>query len=110
MAIPAYCNIDIIQNSQNQIFSAIMAKVNYLKKGDNNQNISQQQKQELKTLSWQIAKYSRIDYNQKTSVCNVILDYDKYEFKISMLQNNSFLIDNKQQDLIYQIVFKNLIK
>jgi len=110
MAIPVYCNINTIQHSQDHIFTAIMAKVAYLKKSHNNHHISQQQQQELKTLSWQIANYSRIDYNQKTAVCNVVLDYDKYEFKISMLQNNSFLIDNNKEDLIYQIVFKNLIK
>jgi hypothetical protein len=110
MPIPVYCDINVVKHSQDQIFTAIMAKVTYLQKHHKGQQISKQQQQELKTLSWQMSQYSRIDYNQKTSVCNIILDYDKYEFRISRLKNNSFLIDNNKEDLIYQIVFKNLIK
>lgn len=102
---PEYCNINILQNSQDEIFNTIYYKVQHLiKKKD---TVSTKSTKQLHTLSWQIAQYSLVKFDLSFNTCNIIFDYDKYELRLLLLKNHKIVIDNNAKDLIYEIAMSN---
>ena len=102
--LPEYCSINIVQNSQAEIFNAIYYKVQHLIKKD---IVSTKSTKKLQTLSWQIAHYSLVKFDLSFNTCNIIFDYDKYELRLRLLKDHKIVINNNAKDLIYEIAMSN---